>query len=153
MALSKPLHRIQDALHTASPSPKLLDRLPDPPERSKTKEAERIAKWGRMLEAAERDPGGNVASWRVRKTKTAKLRSRVLKGVPDRWRAAVWEVLVSHFVYASTGRPTRFDDLKGEYHTNVDRPSSYDVQIDLDVPRTINGHVLFKTRYGLGSVG
>ena len=29
-------------------------------------------------------------------------------------------------------------------------PSAEDVQIDLDVPRTISGHVLFHTRYGQG---
>jgi len=29
-------------------------------------------------------------------------------------------------------------------------PSTHDVQIDLDVPRTISGHTLFVTRYGAG---
>jgi hypothetical protein len=29
-------------------------------------------------------------------------------------------------------------------------PSTQDIQIDLDVPRTISGHVLFHTRYGRG---
>lgn len=29
-------------------------------------------------------------------------------------------------------------------------PSAQDVQIDLDVPRTISGNVLFHTRYGQG---
>lgn len=105
-----------------------------------------------MIEAAERDPGGNVALWRVRRNKREKLRPRVFKGIPDRWRAAVWEVLISRFVTATTGNHVRLDRMKDEYRTNVERPSSYDVQIDLDVPRTINGHVLFKTRYGLGSV-
>ncbi len=32
----------------------------------------------------------------------------------------------------------------------LDAASTYDVQIDLDVPRTISGHVLFHTRYGHG---
>lgn len=40
--------------------------------------------------------------------------------------------------------------LRSRYRAGLDQPSSYDVQIDLDVPRTINGHVLFKTRYGQG---
>lgn len=31
-------------------------------------------------------------------------------------------------------------------------PSKHDVQIDLDVPRTVNDHVLFHTRYGQGYV-
>ena len=29
-------------------------------------------------------------------------------------------------------------------------PCEHDVQIDLDVPRTISGHLYFHTRYGLG---
>lgn len=33
---------------------------------------------------------------------------------------------------------------------SIDLPSSFDVQIDLDVPRTISGHTLFVTRYGAG---
>ena len=32
----------------------------------------------------------------------------------------------------------------------IDVPSSCDIQIDLDVPRTTNGHVMFMTRYGMG---
>lgn len=32
----------------------------------------------------------------------------------------------------------------------LEKPSSHDIQIDLDVPRTISGHVMFRTRYGLG---
>ena len=42
--------------------------------------------------------------------------------------------------------------LRECYHRELDKASSYDIQIDLDVPRTINGHVLFRTRYGLGYV-
>jgi len=33
---------------------------------------------------------------------------------------------------------------------SLDVSSSYDIQIDLDVPRTISGHVMFRTRYGMG---
>lgn len=115
----------------------------------------RIAKWGRMLEAERRDQGGNVSIWRMRTSKERKLRERVFKGVPDRWRAAAWEVLVGRWVDQHQKRvPARGDldleNLRREYRVCLDKPSSYDVQIDLDVPRTINGHVLFKTRYGLG---
>jgi hypothetical protein len=38
------------------------------------------------------------------------------------------------------------------YHENLEKPSSYDIQIDLDAPRTISGHIMFCTRYGLGCV-
>ncbi|KXN85714.1 USP6 N-terminal-like protein [Leucoagaricus sp. SymC.cos] len=40
--------------------------------------------------------------------------------------------------------------LGEEYRDGLDKPSKYDVQIDLDVPRTISGHIMFKTRYGAG---
>lgn len=44
------------------------------------------------------------------------------------------------------------DILAEDYQEALDKPSTYDVQIDLDVPRTISGHVLFRTRYGQGYV-
>lgn len=43
-----------------------------------------------------------------------------------------------------------YDRLAKEYREGLDKPSSYDVQIDLDVPRTISGHIMFRTRYGSG---
>ncbi|KAG8792351.1 hypothetical protein FRC17_008609 [Serendipita sp. 399] len=42
------------------------------------------------------------------------------------------------------------EQLIAEYRDGIDLPSTFDIQIDLDVPRTISGHVMFKTRYGLG---
>ncbi|KAG9313937.1 RabGAP/TBC [Chiua virens] len=118
-----------------------------PPPSSPSKEFERIAKWGRMMEPSSRDRGGNVVSWSVKASKAHKLRRRVYKGIPDRWRSAVWEVLLN--IFAKSGH----DDIikLGErYQLDTEKPSSYDIQIDLDVPRTISGHVLFRTRYGLG---
>ena len=49
-------------------------------------------------------------------------------------------------------RYNRREALTGEFgqQDSIDVPSSYDIQIDLDVPRTISGHVMFKTRYGMG---
>jgi len=44
----------------------------------------------------------------------------------------------------------RYERLVREYYEGLDKPSSYDVQIDLDVPRTISGHIMFRTRYGAG---
>jgi len=42
------------------------------------------------------------------------------------------------------------DVLAEQYEQALEKPSTYDVQIDLDVPRTISGHVMFRTRYGQG---
>lgn len=113
--------------------------------------------------------GGNVSVWGVRVGKERKLRKRVFKGIPDRWRGAAWEVLAGRWaataaaakagVKAGGGQyrmpnPSELERvmerLRSRYRAGLDQPSSYDVQIDLDVPRTINGHVLFKTRYGQG---
>lgn len=48
--------------------------------------------------------------------------------------------------------PQDLERLVDEYHDALEKPSSYDIQIDLDVPRTISGHIMFKTRYGAGYV-
>ena len=100
-----------------------------------------------MLQPSTRDPGGNVETWRIRSSKESKLRERVYKGIPDRWRNAAWELLMSRFANMGHRELVRLGE---EYRDNLDKPSKYDVQIDLDVPRTISGHIMFKTRYGAG---
>ena len=106
-----------------------------------------MRKWGRMLEAQSRDQGQNIDSWAINQAKAHKLHERVFKGIPDRWRAAVWETLICRFSKSSKAGMRKLMD---EYLETLDQPSSYDVQIDLDVPRTISGHVMFRTRYGQG---
>lgn len=118
-----------------------------PPPSSPSKEAERIAKWGRMMQVSSRDRGGNAESWNVRASKAHKLRRRVYKGIPDRWRSAAWEVLMNAYAKSGYGEVLGLGEC---YRLDIEKPSSYDIQIDLDVPRTISGHVLFRTRYGLG---
>ncbi|KIY73428.1 RabGAP/TBC [Cylindrobasidium torrendii FP15055 ss-10] len=111
------------------------------------KETTRIAKWNRMLEAEQRDSGANVQIWRVRPSKVPKYTERVYKGIPDCWRAAAWDNLLRRF--SKTGA-AETEELGKTYRDTLDRPSSYDIQIDLDVPRTIAGHIMFRTRYGAG---
>ena len=151
LPFQKPLSPLPANSDTSTPpTPRALPSLPSP-SRS-IKEPERILKWSRMLEVSSRDAGGNVSSWRVKGTKGRKLRERVFKGVPDRWRAAAWNVLIDKCTSSSGsgGKRLDADALKHDYMAGLEVASSYDIQIDLDVPRTINGHVLFKTRYGLG---
>ena len=100
-----------------------------------------------MIVAASRDPGGNVDFWGIKPSKERKFRERVYKGVPDCWRSAAWEILMCRF--SRTGKDA-LRQLMRDYRDALERPSTYDVQIDLDVPRTISGHVMFRTRYGLG---
>lgn len=100
-----------------------------------------------MLRPLSRDQGGNTQSWFLKPSKEPKLRSRVYKGVPDRWRAAAWEFLMMRHA----GMAQReMEKLTDEYRLGMEKASSYDIQIDLDVPRTISGHVMFRTRYGAG---
>ena len=75
-----------------------------------------------------------------------KLARRAWKGIPDRWRATAWHSFLAASARARPGSAsdadlvTAFDDL-------VARPAPDDVQIDLDVPRTVSGHVMFRRRY------
>jgi hypothetical protein len=139
-------------------------------------ETKRIDKWAKMLSVAKRDPGGNSQDWSIGEGwwsgrvagggggnggKYRKLQRRVFKGVPDRWRRAVWGLLMERMASeVASGRvqgrgggrqrvPT-LEELKREYLDFLEQPSVQDVQIDLDVPRTISGHVQFHTRYGQG---
>ena len=99
-----------------------------------------------MLEPAVRDCG-NVVQWGVKASKLRKFRDRVYKGVPDCWRSAAWEMMINQ--KSGAGR-AEIERLSQEYEDHLHRPSTYDIQIDLDVPRTISGHVMFRTRYGQG---
>ncbi|WFD41565.1 hypothetical protein MPSI1_000196 [Malassezia psittaci] len=65
------------------------------------------------------------------------VRRRIYKGIPDSWRGVVWLALVKNPKSSLT------QEL-------ADTPSAHDIQIDLDVPRTIRGHYHFHTRYGQG---
>lgn len=128
-----------------SPNASSLNSLP--PVTTPSKEATRIAKWTRMLVPQKREQGGNVESWRIKPSKESKFRGRIYKGIPDRWRRAAWDLLMSR--YSRIG-PQTIEKLGKNYRDGLDKPSVYDIQIDLDVPRTISGHIMFRTRYGAG---
>jgi USP6 N-terminal-like protein len=100
-----------------------------------------------MLSPAIRDQGANVQSWSIKAGKEAKLRPRVYKGIPDSWRSGAWDLLLTKWAKTNARETTRLGE---EYRDRLDKPSSYDIQIDLDVPRTITGHIMFRTRYGAG---
>ncbi|KJA28455.1 hypothetical protein HYPSUDRAFT_155709 [Hypholoma sublateritium FD-334 SS-4] len=130
---------------SASTNAKSINALP--PAKISPRESSRIEKWTRMLVPQKRGVGGNVERWDVRRGKEAKLRSRTYKGVPDRWRRAAWDLMLARMPGVSA---QTFERLAAEYRENLERPSSFDIQIDLDVPRTISGHIMFRTRYGAG---
>ncbi|CAK5280676.1 unnamed protein product [Mycena citricolor] len=136
---------VQAGPPAAGPSAKSLES--SPPARKPPKELSRIEKWTRMMLPQLRDQGANALSWHVKPSKEAKLRVRVYKGIPDRWRPAAWDMFMS--TKASMG-PEQMSRLAARYRDGLDKPSTYDIQIDLDVPRTISGHVFYRTRYGAG---
>ncbi|SPO28919.1 related to GYP5 - GTPase-activating protein for Ypt Proteins [Ustilago trichophora] len=132
------------------------------------REQERIAKWSRMLTVKGRDQGHNAVDFDFARGIDRKLRRRVYKGIPDSWRSAAWSALIQHRQQTEEGRHS-YSLAKPHLQTSAasipislnqpdaqsfDRlkamPSPHDVQIDLDVPRTISGHIQFHTRYGQG---
>ncbi|ODO06655.1 hypothetical protein I350_04013 [Cryptococcus amylolentus CBS 6273] len=138
---------------TANPpqSPSLDGREED---RAKRKETERVGKWARMMKVKKRDPGGNIAEWDwSHEGQGAKLQNRVYKGIPDRWRMAAWWTLSDGQAQQWKGKgkgKASAPELIKDYNDCINLPSTFDVQIDLDVPRTISGHTMFVTRYGTG---
>ncbi|KDN49252.1 RabGAP/TBC [Tilletiaria anomala UBC 951] len=118
------------------------------------KELGRIAKWEKMLVPIKSVDEPATRFKLSANTNARKVRRRVFKGIPDRWRAAVWEALIRQQVETLKGKGwQQSSQATSKLHSFAQAmhlPSSHDVQIDLDVPRTINGHILFHTRYGLG---
>ncbi|WVQ81932.1 hypothetical protein IAT38_004059 [Cryptococcus sp. DSM 104549] len=141
----------------AGPSPKIpssprLDGNEDA--RTKRKESERVGKWEKMMKVQKRDTGGNIVEWGWDKDgQGTKLNKRVYKGIPDRWRMAAWWTLAQEQSRSWRGKgkgKRTAQELSDDYQHAIDHPSTFDVQIDLDVPRTISGHTMFVTRYGAG---
>ncbi|KAK7063904.1 rab-GAP TBC domain-containing protein [Favolaschia claudopus] len=140
----KPLAVSRSGPSSTKPSAQSLQSVPPAP--LPVKEASRIEKWTRMLEPSSRQ-GSNTQDWRVKSSKQGKLRLRTFKGIPDRWRPAAWDMFMNNL---SSTSPTEMTRLGEQYRDGLDKPSTYDIQIDLDVPRTISGHIMFRTRYGAG---
>ncbi|WWC90808.1 uncharacterized protein L201_005745 [Kwoniella dendrophila CBS 6074] len=117
----------------------------------KQKEIERVDKWGKMMSIKKRDKGGNISEWNWSSTTNIdKMNKRIYKGIPDRWRMAAWWTLAQDHENKGKGKAKSIEELQSDYRNTLDLPSTFDVQIDLDVPRTISGHTMFVTRYGAG---
>lgn len=121
-----------------------------------------------MLTVKTRDQGHNAVQYDFAHGIDRKLRRRVYKGIPDSWRSAAWSALLQHRQQTDEGRQSylltkpHMQTAAASIPVSLDRPdaqsfdrlkampSPHDVQIDLDVPRTISGHIHFHTRYGQG---
>ncbi|KAF2850390.1 RabGAP/TBC [Plenodomus tracheiphilus IPT5] len=111
----------------------------------KAKEIERNDKWRRMAKVvkAGADKGGMLFEF---DTRDPKLISRTWKGIPDRWRATAWYSFLAASAKADANSPSE-EDLIASFYELQAESSAEDVQIDVDVPRTINRHIMFRRRY------
>lgn len=114
-------------------------------EETKRKEWEREDKWRKMAKVVNnrRDGGGMMFEF---DTSNPKLTERTWKGIPDRWRATAWHAFMTASAKKRPGSPTD-EELITTFQTLVVQSSADDVQIDIDVPRTINSHIMFRRRY------
>lgn len=109
------------------------------------REREREDKWMKMATQTKtfRDGGGMVFDF---DTGSPKLISRTWKGIPDRWRATAWHAFLTASARKRLGSLSD-GELKRTFIDLLDQSSPDDVQIDIDVPRTINSHIMFRRRY------
>ncbi|KAI1315428.1 hypothetical protein EDD11_000816 [Mortierella claussenii] len=104
------------------------------------KEQERSLKWAKMARQYTTETKETEYSF----SNHSKFVPRVYKGIPDCWRAAAWTYLI-------TKRSAGFEpNIRQIYHDMLDISSPEEEQIDLDIPRTMHGHIMFRTRYGPG---
>ncbi|KAL1961585.1 hypothetical protein VTN77DRAFT_1411 [Rasamsonia byssochlamydoides] len=111
----------------------------------KKKEWEREDKWKKMAKPTKKTRDGSGMTFEF-DTTSSKLIERTWKGIPDSWRATAWYAFLDASAKKRKDSPSA-DELTQVYHEFQDMSSPDDVQIDLDVPRTISSHVMFRRRY------
>ncbi|KAH8596834.1 rab-GTPase-TBC domain-containing protein [Bisporella sp. PMI_857] len=111
----------------------------------KKKEWERSEKWRKMAKVVKSGQDGQGMEFEF-DAKNPKLIERTWKGIPDRWRASAWYSFLNTSAKRDQDSHTT-EDLIEVFHKLQDRPSGDDMQIDIDVPRTINSHIMFRRRY------
>lgn len=112
---------------------------------SKRKEWEREEKWRKMAKEVNSSKNGGGMTFEF-DTKSPKVIERTWKGIPDSWRATAWHAFLSASAKKRQGSVTD-GELIATFQQLVNQCSPDDVQIDIDVPRTINSHIMFRRRY------
>jgi hypothetical protein len=112
---------------------------------ARKKEWEREDKWTKMAKPTSKGKDGGGMTFEF-DTKSSKLIERTWKGIPDRWRSSAWYAFLEASAKKHKDSPTDTDLIEAfkEYQL-VSSPD--DVQIDIDVPRTISSHIMFRRRY------
>lgn len=111
----------------------------------KKREWDREEKWRKMGKLVKHDKRGGGMVFEF-DTKSSKVIERTWKGIPDKWRATAWHA----FLTASAKKRRDFvpnEELIEVFKSLLDQSSPDDVQIDIDVPRTVNSHIMFRRRY------
>lgn len=111
----------------------------------KKRESSRTEKWRKMAKVVKAGTAGEGMVFEF-DTKSPKLIERTWKGIPDRWRAAAWHSFLTSSARKVEGSPTD-PEIIASFHQLLKKSSADDVQIDMDVPRTINSHIMFRRRY------
>lgn len=114
-------------------------------EANKKREWSRSEKWRRMAKVVTAGPDGEGMEFEF-DVSNSKLVDRTWKGIPDRWRATAWYCFLSASAKKVDGSPSDAA-LVDAFGRLIGQSSADDVQIDMDVPRTINSHIMFRKRY------
>lgn len=111
----------------------------------KKKEWQREDKWKKMGKTGKRTTRGGGMLFNF-DPKDPKVVSRTWKGIPDRWRASAWYSFLAASARKQKDAPGE-EDLIQAFRQLQEENSADDMQIDCDVPRTINSHIMFRRRY------
>lgn len=113
----------------------------------KQREWAREEKWQKMAHMVRRKGEGKGGGMHFEfDTTDSKVIERTWKGIPDRWRATAW-----HGFLSASAKKRKIgvtdEELIGQFHKLQAMSSADDLQIDVDVPRTVNLHIMFRRRY------
>lgn len=141
---------IQDASDMLTLPPGTEEILPHEAEskgsrQARRREVLREEKWRKMAIVSSRGRHGEGMTFDF-DTRSDLVVKRTWKGIPDSWRASAWY----SFLLASAKRRGRYVtdlELIDSFRAYQEENCADDVQIDIDVPRTIISHVMFRDRY------
>ena len=112
---------------------------------ARTKEWRREEKWRKMARLVSKGERGGGMEFDFN-TLDPNVINRVWKGIPDRWRASAWYCFLADSAKRRKDCASH-DELVQRFHELQDENGADDGQIDVDVPRTISGHIMFRRRY------
>jgi hypothetical protein len=138
--------RFKDEAADMLTMPEDLNKVDTPAARAaRKKEWQREDKWTKMAKPTRRSKDGGGMTFEF-DTHSSKLVERTWKGIPDRWRATAWYSFLESSAKQRSNSPSE-EELIEAFHEFQLVSSPDDVQIDIDVPRTITSHIMFRRRY------